>query len=100
MSETPAFLEHLPHTRSAWAFAEEMHFGQRRASDGAPFMEHPREVAELLYSVGCSDELVAAGVLHDTVEHSRANQSDITTRFGTRVSALVAAVTEDDSIRS
>ena len=100
MSQAPAFLENLPHTRAAWAYAGQMHFGQQRASDGAPFLAHPREVAELLYAAGCSDEVVAAGVLHDTVELTRADVSDINDRFGTHVGALVAAVTEDESIRS
>jgi (p)ppGpp synthase/HD superfamily hydrolase len=63
-------------------------------------MAHPREVAELLYAAGCSDEVVAAGVLHGTVELTRADLAEITERFGTRIAALVAAVTENDSIRS
>jgi (p)ppGpp synthase/HD superfamily hydrolase len=100
MSEAPAFLDHLELARRAWRFAAEMHFGQRRAFDGAPFIEHPQEVACLLYGAGCSDELIAAGILHDTVELTRASLDDVADRFGARVGRLVAAVTEDPTIRS
>ena len=100
MSETPTFLNRLPRAKAAWIFAAEMHGDQRRASDGAPFMEHPREVAALLYAADASDEVVAAGVLHDTVELTRASLADVEERFGSEVEGLVGAVTEDPSIRS
>ena len=63
-------------------------------------MEHPREVAALLHDADASDEVVAAGVLHDTVELTRATLADVEERFGTEVEGLVSAVTEDPSIRS
>ena len=63
-------------------------------------MEHLREVAALLHDADASDEVVAAGVLHDTVELTRATLADVEERFGTEVEGLVSAVTEDPSIRS
>jgi (p)ppGpp synthase/HD superfamily hydrolase len=44
---------------SALAFTLRCHAGQRRTSDGAPFIEHPLEVARLLRSADCSDVLGA-----------------------------------------
>ena len=43
---------------------------ESRDSDGARFIEHPLEVARLLRAAGCSDVVVAAGLLHDVLEHT------------------------------
>lgn len=95
---TPEFLSELPVTRAALAYAEGLHDGQRRQSDGAPFIAHPLEVAYLLAQTGADDEVVAAGVLHDTLEKTSADRSELTRRFGDRVAGLVVAVSEDESI--
>jgi (p)ppGpp synthase/HD superfamily hydrolase len=94
----PAFVEGLPLTEAALACAERLHAGQRRAVDGAPFILHPLEVASLLYDAGATDSVVAAGVLHDVIEHTAAAASDLQGRFGRRVTDLVVAVSEDSSI--
>jgi (p)ppGpp synthase/HD superfamily hydrolase len=88
----------LPMTRAALAYAEERHAGQRRKEDGAPFIEHPAEVAWLLFSAGAPDHVIAAGVLHDTIEKTGADIDELRERFGTRTAALVAAVSEDSGI--
>jgi len=75
-----------------------MHGHQRRTMDHAPFVLHPLEVASLLYGRGFDDEVIAAGVLHDLVENTDATVSQVAARFGDRVAAIVAAVSEDDSI--
>jgi hypothetical protein len=62
-------------------------------------MVHPQEVAALLHSVGCRDRVVAAGLLHDTVERTDASIDDLERRFGGEVAGLVAAVTEDAAIK-
>ena len=72
----------LPQTRAAVAYAERQHAGQRRSADGAPFIEHPLEVATLLYHAGASDQVIAAGVLHDTIEKTSTNATDLRARFG------------------
>jgi (p)ppGpp synthase/HD superfamily hydrolase len=97
-SRTPGFTEWLPQTRAAVAYAERSHEGQRRRSDGAPFIAHPLEVASLLYHAGAPDHLIAAGVLHDTIEKSDVAGSDLRARFGSRVATLVFAVSEDEQI--
>jgi len=88
----------LPKTRAALAYAEERHAGQRRKADGAPFIEHPVEVAWLLYRAGAPDDVVAAGVLHDTVEKTGASVGELHERFGAHTASLVAAVSEDPEI--
>jgi (p)ppGpp synthase/HD superfamily hydrolase len=49
---SPSFIEALPQARAALAFARELHRGQRRESDEAPFILHPLEVAALLHTTG------------------------------------------------
>ena len=100
VTQTPEFFDQLPLARAAWDFAQDAHGEQQRASDGAPFMLHPREVAALLYATGARDEVVAAGVLHDTVELTPTSVGEISERFGSAVGELVGAVTEDADIRS
>ncbi|MFP5361420.1 MAG: HD domain-containing protein [Thermoleophilia bacterium] len=51
----------------ALAFAVRAHAGRRRASDGAPFIQHPLEVARLLRDAGCHERVVAAGLLRDHI---------------------------------
>jgi (p)ppGpp synthase/HD superfamily hydrolase len=94
----PDVIERLPQMRAALAYAEERHAGQRRNSDGAPFIEHPLEVAWLLYRAGAPDHVIAAGVLHDTIEKTDTDVTDLRARFGTRTAGLVAAVSEDCEI--
>ena len=77
-----------------------MHRGQSRRFDGAPFMTHPAEVAHLLRDVGAPQRLVAAGLLHDTVERTEVTSRDLLQRFGRAVADLVGAVTEDPSLGS
>lgn len=87
-------------TRSALAFAVRCHAGRRRTSDGGPFIEHPLEVARLLRTAGCSDVLVAAGLLHAVMANAEVSAGELTERFGVEVADLVAAVSNDASVHS
>jgi (p)ppGpp synthase/HD superfamily hydrolase len=93
------FIERSPLTRDALAFAADRHAGQTRDIDGIPFVTHPVEVACLLHEAGYSDEVVAAGVLHDVVEDTNVQPEELARRFGERVAGLVASVSEDPSIK-
>jgi (p)ppGpp synthase/HD superfamily hydrolase len=92
------FVQRSPLTRDALAYADEHHAGQMRGLDDLPFVTHPLEVACLLHEAGYSDEVVAAGVLHDVIEDTDAEHRDLEDRFGAEVARLVAAVTDDPSI--
>lgn len=61
MSSAPPFIEGLTLTCAAYRYAEDLHEGQRRSSDKAPFILHPLEVAVLLHNRDFDDEVVAAG---------------------------------------
>ena len=84
----------------ALAFAVQCHAGRRRESDGAPFITHPLEVAGLLRDAGCSETVIAAGLLHDVVEAAEIGLRELAERFGDDVAALVAAVTDDTCVES
>jgi (p)ppGpp synthase/HD superfamily hydrolase len=92
------FVKRSPLTQDALAFARERHAGQLRDLDDLPFVTHPVEVACLLHEAGYSDEVVAAGVLHDVLEDTDAELSEIEAQFGPQVAELVAAVSDDPAI--
>jgi (p)ppGpp synthase/HD superfamily hydrolase len=94
----PAFIRGLPRAADALVYARRAHAGQERSFDGAPFIEHPIEVASILHQAGAADDLVAAGILHDTIEKTGVTAGHLRDRFGNRIAGLVAAVTEDASI--
>jgi (p)ppGpp synthase/HD superfamily hydrolase len=92
------FVERSPLTRDALAFADERHAGQTRDLDSIPFVTHPVEVACLLHEAGYSDQVVAAGVLHDVLEDTDVERTELEQRFGREVAELVEAVTDDPTI--
>lgn len=92
------FSRDLPITQAAVEFALERHRGQHRRADGAPFILHPLEVASLLERSGCPDHVVAAAVLHDVLEDTETQRSELESSFGPDVAALVALVSDDPAI--
>ena len=79
---------------SAYAFADEAHRGQHDEADGSPYIEHPIAVARLLHEAGFDEAVVAAGLLHDTVEGTDVEIDDVRRRFGDDVAELVAAMNQ------
>lgn len=98
--QMPAFAGLGPLTRSAVEHASRLHRGQRRPGDGSPFILHVLEVGQLLHQVGCSDAVVAAGVLHDAIEHGDTTAEELSGHFDRRVVSLVVALTEDPTVAS
>jgi (p)ppGpp synthase/HD superfamily hydrolase len=93
-----SFARDLPLTQAALEFASERHAGQRRPGDEASFVLHPVEVAALLERSHYPDHVVAAGVLHDVLEDTDAERSDLERSFGRDVAELVVAVSDDPSV--
>ena len=87
-------------TPAAFGFAAARHAGQYREIDGAPFIVHPIEVGQLLLGDGQPDHVVAAGLLHDVLEKTATAALEIELEFGTRIAELVAAVSDDPSIKA
>lgn len=59
-----------------------------------PFIAHPVGVALILQEMGCHETVVAAGLLHDTVEDTKVTPDDIRQNFGDEVADIVAGCTE------
>lgn len=76
-------------------FATEKHAGQFRKGTARPYIVHPLEVVQILETMGADEELLMAGVLHDTLEDTEATEEEIRTRFGEGVAELVRGHTED-----
>jgi (p)ppGpp synthase/HD superfamily hydrolase len=90
----PSFVQDLPITRAALDFAADRHDGQRRETDGAPFILHPLEVAQLLRGRDYPDAVIAAGVLHDVIEDTGVGGGELRERFGDAVADMVESVSE------
>ena len=75
----------------ARAFAAEAYGSQSE-------LEHPSEVAALVHEAAGDEELQATAYLHDLVEDTDVELSDVEREFGPRVKDVVAALTEDESI--
>ena len=78
----------------ARSLAAERHEGQARKANGTPYVDHVAEVAGVLADHGFDPEVVAAGFLHDLVEHTESTPAEIGDAFGPRVRALVEAMTD------
>jgi len=79
----------------AAVFATEAHRGELRKNDGIPYILHPFEVAAIAGTMTADREVLAAAVLHDTVEDAGVSPDLISEEFGERVALLVASETED-----
>ncbi|HUP27065.1 MAG TPA: HD domain-containing protein [Chloroflexia bacterium] len=76
--------------------AARAHRGQLRKASDLPYISHPYAVGMLLARAGCPEEMVAAGILHDTVEDTQVTLEDIRTAFGPGVAAIVEGCSESD----
>ena len=77
----------------AYHVAEEAHRDQKRHS-GEPYINHCIAVANILSELKVPAEVVAAGLLHDTVEDTPITLADIRSEFGDTVRLLVDGVTK------
>ncbi|MGB2962647.1 MAG: bifunctional (p)ppGpp synthetase/guanosine-3',5'-bis(diphosphate) 3'-pyrophosphohydrolase [Anaerolineales bacterium] len=77
--------------------AEKAHKGQKRAS-GEPYINHCKAVASILADMHVPPAVVAAGLLHDTVEDTGIDFKELKREFGKEVINLVEAVTKLGSL--
>ncbi|WPE19943.1 HD domain-containing protein [Shinella zoogloeoides] len=80
--------------KHALRFATTAHGAQLRKYDGQPYIVHPVAVAEIVRSVPHTPEMIAAALLHDTVEDTDVTLLDIKESFGATVATLVAWLTD------
>ena len=83
-----------PETLSkAYAFALNAHKNQTRDS-GDPYLSHPGAVANILTDLKLDSATIATGLLHDTIEDTRATYKIVEKEFGKEVADLVDGVTK------
>lgn len=80
------------YNRAAW-----QHHTERRRS-GEQYIIHPLGVAQILADLGMTPRVVAAGLLHDTVEDTDYTLDQCRAEFGDTVAGLVDGVTKISKI--
>jgi (p)ppGpp synthase/HD superfamily hydrolase len=80
---------------SALIFAARAHQNQVRKGSDVPYIVHPVGVMLTLQAVGETDpELLAAALLHDTLEDAGVTVEVLAGQFGQRVAGIVAGASE------
>ncbi len=96
---TPIFKEKdIELILSALKFSAEKHRNQRRKdAEASPYINHPIQVAELLWNEGGVRDIVVilGALLHDTIEDTQTKPEEIRELFGQEVLDLVLEVTDD-----
>lgn len=76
----------------------EIYQQQKRKGKNIPYIVHPLSVGLILAKAGASEDLIIAGILHDTIEDSifdkKVTRAMLSERFGENVAHLVESVTE------
>ncbi len=84
--------ESLKLIKQAYEYAGKMHEGQKRKS-GEPYITHPLNVAYILATLKVSPIVIAAGLLHDTIEDTETTYDDLVLLFDIEIADLVNGVT-------
>ena len=79
----------------AIVFTVNAHTGAKRKGSDMPYILHPLEVMTIVASMTDDEDVMAAAVLHDTVEDTDVSLEDVEEKFGPRIAGLVASETEN-----
>lgn len=82
----------------ALVFATEHHQHQHRKGTKIPYMVHLLNVCKIVAENNCSDEVLAAALLHDVVEDTDVTIEEVQAKFGERVAEIVRGATELDKL--
>jgi GTP diphosphokinase / guanosine-3',5'-bis(diphosphate) 3'-diphosphatase len=86
---------------AASAFAAHKHRDQRRkGAEASPYINHPIAVANVLANEASITDptILAAALLHDTIEDTDTTPNELESEFGHEVAAIVVEVTDDKSL--
>ncbi len=75
-------------------FATKAHHGTERRGKKFPYIVHPLEAMAIVATITNDQEMLAAAVLHDTIEDTDVTYDDLEREFGHRVAELVASETD------
>lgn len=76
-------------------FAVAAHTGMVRKGTATPYIVHPMEAAAIAATMTDDIEIMAAAVLHDTIEDTHMTDEDLRREFGDRIAKIVSAESED-----
>ena len=82
-------------------FSAQKHSTQRRKDeDASPYINHPISVALAIAQIGGVDdpEILAAALLHDTLEDTETTPEELEAEFGKKVCDYVLDVTDDKTL--
>ena len=82
----------------ALIFAAEHHQYQHRKGTKIPYMTHLLNVCKIVAENNCSDEVLAAALLHDVVEDTEVTIEQVEEIFGKQVAEIVRGATELDKL--
>lgn len=81
-------------------FAKKVHKGQTRKGKDTPYITHPEAVGQILSGVTKDEDIICAGILHDTIEDAKpygsVTKETIEGLFESKVAKIVNDLTEQD----
>ena len=72
------------------------HRNQLRKGTYIPYIEHPFAVRMILSQLGSSEEVIAAGLLHETLGDGGVTEQALASEFGAEIAAIVVGCSEPD----
>lgn len=91
--ETYLAPEKIKRIQRAYYFAEQAHYGQKRASN-EPYIIHPLAVANILARMHMDHQSLMAAMLHDVLEDTPMTREAMAAQFGEGVAGLVDGVSK------
>jgi len=85
-------------TEKALRIGLKAHEGQTRKGEEIPYITHPVMVGLRLAQNGFSEEVIAAAIVHDTVEDTGVSFDDLEEELGKPVADIVRGVTHNDDL--
>jgi len=96
-------MKYTPKIQKAIKFSiktHEVYQKQKRKGKDIAYITHPLTAGLILSLAGADEDVIVAGILHDTIEDSiaekKVDQELIAQRFGKKVAEIVMSVTETD----
>ncbi len=82
----------------AASFAADKHKNQYRKAPHILYISHLVSVALILQKYNFSENIIAAGLLHDTLEDTETTEQELLENFGPEILQYVKEVTEEKSL--
>ena len=79
-------------------FACKKHDKQLRKSTDIPYISHIMEVMYILQKENCDEDVIIAGILHDTLEDTKTTENEICSIFGEKILSIVKSESENKDL--